>query len=87
MYQVSEPHAEAPSSPALGYLDRPPFPSLAHETRAGVETACAAFHLCRKEQTLRIWASRENGPIRPFRVGGRLMWPTAELRRLCGVAA
>lgn len=64
----------------------PAFTSLNSETRAGVETDCAAFHLNREPQTLRVWACKENGPLRPIRVHGRLMWPTAELRRLCGVA-
>ena len=63
------------------------FPSLSEETRAGVETDCAAFHLNREPQTLRIWACKQNGPIHPIRINGRLMWPTAELRKLCGVAA
>jgi hypothetical protein len=62
------------------------FPPLDRETRAGVETECAAFHLNREPQTLRVWACRENGPLRPLRVNGRLMWPTAKLRELCGVA-
>ena len=86
MYQVSEPQAEAASSPALDYIEQSTFPPLEHETRAGVETACAAHHLNRQPQTLRIWAMRDAGPIRPRRVNGRLMWPTAELRKLCGVA-
>lgn len=80
------PQAEAASSPALDYIEQSTFPPLDRESRAGVETACAAYHLNRKSQTLRIWASRENGPIRPFRVHGRLYWPTAKLRELCGVA-
>ena len=62
------------------------FVSLKLETRAAVETACAAYRLNRQSQTLRCWASREDGPLRPFRVHGRLMWPTARLRELCGVA-
>ena len=86
MYQVPQPHAEALSSCAPSALDLQSFPPLDRETRAGVETACAAFHLNREPQTLRIWACKENGPIRPRRVNGRLMWPTAELRKLCGVA-
>jgi len=65
----------------------PSFVSLDRETRAGVETDCAAYHLNREPQTLRVWACKENGPLRPLRVNGRLMWPTSELRRLCGVAA
>ena len=59
---------------------------LDHETRATLPTAEAAFHLNRAQQTLRIWAMRENGPIRPLRINGRLAWPTADLRRLLGCA-
>nr|WP_241673266.1 DNA-binding protein [Lacisediminimonas profundi] len=55
---------------------------MEQETRSHVETACAAFHLTRKSQTLRIWACLENGPIRPIRINGRLAWPVVELRRL-----
>lgn len=62
------------------------YRTLETETRAGVETECAAFHLNRRAQTLRVWASRQNGPLQPLRVNGRLMWPTSELRRLCGVS-
>ena len=64
----------------------PAFVSLDRETRAAVETACAAFHLNRQPQTLRGWACNEDGPLRPLRINGRLAWPTAELRKLCGVA-
>ena len=62
------------------------FVALDHETRTAVETACAAFLLTRQPQTLRGWASKENGPLRPVRVHGRLAWPVAELRRVLGVA-
>ncbi len=64
----------------------PAFVSLTVETRAAVDTATAAFHLSRAAQTLRIWACRENGPIRPIRINGRLAWPVAELRRILGVS-
>lgn len=60
--------------------------SLDREHRAALPTAEAARHLNRAEQTLRLWAMRENGPIRPLRINGRLAWPTAELRRLLGCA-
>jgi hypothetical protein len=63
------------------------FTSLEHETRAVIDTETAAYHLSREPQTLRVWACRENGPLRPMRVHGRLAWPTAEIRRLLGVAA
>jgi hypothetical protein len=63
------------------------FPPLERETRAAVDTETAAYHLSREPQTLRVWACKENGPIRPLRVHGRLAWPTAEIRRLLGMTA
>lgn len=62
------------------------FPSLEQETRTALPTAEAAFHLNRAQQTLRIWASRDAGPIRPHRVNGRLAWRVADIRKLLGVA-
>ena len=41
----------------------------------------------RKPGTLRGWACNGNGPIQPQRVGGRLAWPVAEIRKQLGVAA
>ena len=58
--------------------------ALADETRTLLTTGEAAAHLLRAPQTLRVWACRENGPIRPVRVGAILGWPTAEIRRLVG---
>lgn len=60
---------------------------LERETRANLPTPEAAFHLNRAQQTLRLWAMRENGPIRPIRVNGRLAWPVADLRRILNVEA
>ena len=60
---------------------------LETETRATLSTPEAAFHLNRRPQTLRIWACREDGPIRPLRINGRLGWPVAELKRVLGVTA
>jgi hypothetical protein len=62
------------------------FTPLALEHRPAVGTAAAAHYLCRRPQTLRGWASLENGPLRPIRVHGRLAWKTAEIRQLLGVA-
>lgn len=59
-----------------------PFPPLDSEVRIGVDTRTAAFHLSRKEQTLRAWACHQDGPIRPLRINGRLAWPVVELRRV-----
>jgi hypothetical protein len=58
---------------------------LAQEQRTHVDTVRAAFYLCRKPQTMRVWASTECGPIRPIRVNGRLAWPVAEIRQLLGL--
>ena len=60
--------------------------SLVQEVRANLPTPEAAFHLNRAEQTLRLWAMREDGPLRPLRINGRLAWPVSELRRVLGVA-
>ena len=59
---------------------------LYQETRATLPTPEAAFHLNRATQTLRVWAMREKGPIRPIRINGRLAWPVIEIKRLLGVA-
>lgn len=58
------------------------FQPLEIETRSHVETACCAYHLSRKNQTLRQWACFENGPIRPVRINNRLAWPVEEIKRL-----
>lgn len=63
------------------------YPALADETRYSVSTACAAWHLGRKPQTLRGWACHGDGPVLPVRVFGRLAWAVADLRREMKVAA
>lgn len=65
------------------------FPPIDHETRSHVETACAAFHLNRKQQTMRAWASTGNGAIRPVRIMGRLAWPVEAIKHVlkCGATA
>lgn len=60
--------------------------SLERETRTALPTGEAAFHLNRAQQTLRLWAMREDGPLRPIRINGRLAWSVADIRRLLGVA-
>lgn len=61
--------------------------SLNLETRSALPTAEAAFHLNRAQQTMRLWAMREDGPLRPLRINGRLAWKTDDLRKLLGVSA
>lgn len=58
---------------------------LGNEARATLPTAEAAGHLNRAQQTLRLWAMRQDGPLQPLRINGRLAWRTADLRRLLGV--
>lgn len=53
--------------------------------KPNVDTAHAAHLLSRRPQTLRSWASLENGPIRPLRINGRLAWPVRELKRVLEV--
>lgn len=63
------------------------IPPIQDETRHALTTREAAHHLNRQQQTLRCWAMRENGPIQPLRINGRLAWPTADIRRLLGIEA
>lgn len=62
------------------------FPALELETRPTVGTAAAAFYLRKATQTMRIYACKENGPLRPIRIGAHLHWKTEDIRRLLGVA-
>jgi hypothetical protein len=52
------------------------------EIRNAIPTDDAAYHLCRKPQTLRTWACFENGPIRPIRINGRLAWLVADIKKV-----
>lgn len=47
-----------------------------------LDTNEAAKELNRNPQTLRVWACRGNGPIRPVRIGGRLGWKLDDIRKL-----
>jgi hypothetical protein len=62
------------------------YPPLERVTKPTLTTAEYAHYLNIKPQTARIHACKENGPIRPRRVNGRLHWPTAETKTLLGVA-
>ena len=81
-----EPRPPRKPSRPRGKTPPPVFVALADETRHTVDTACAAWHLGRKPQTLRYWACHECGPIRPVTVYGRLHWPVASLRSELGAA-
>ena len=62
------------------------YTPLAQETRLTLPTVEAGFHLNRAQQTMRLWAMRENGPLRPIRVNGRLAWKVADIKAVLGVA-
>jgi hypothetical protein len=65
------------------------FIPLEQETRPTVDTASYSHYMHIAEQTARIHACRETGPIRPIRIPGsaKLHWPTAEIRRVLGVTS
>ena len=67
-------------------LSKQCFTPLELETRPTVTTAAYAYYTHIAEQTARIHACKECGPIRPFRINGRLHWKTAEIRKLLGVS-
>ncbi len=58
------------------------FPPLNQVSRPTLATEEAAFYLNRRPQTLRSWASTEQGPVRPIRINGRLAWKVADLEAL-----
>lgn len=60
----------------------PPGLAAVASGRDALPTNEAAIVLNRKNQTLRIWACYENGPIRPVRINGRLAWRVADLAAL-----
>ena len=64
----------------------PSYTPLEKETRTTLPTKEAAFQLSRAQQTLRLWAMSESGPLRPIRINGRLHWRTEDIRKLLGVA-
>lgn len=62
------------------------FLPLEKVTTPTVKTDAAAHYLNRQPQTLRIWACKENGPIRPIRINGRLAWRVYDIKRVLGMA-
>lgn len=69
----------------VNFMDAPEskgFATLADDPRETVDTATAAQYLNRSPQTLRSWASLENGPLRPRRVNGRLAWSMSQIREV-----
>ncbi len=79
-------HAAKEATAPIQSSAPPNLHPLATETRATLPTPEAAYHLNRAQQTLRLWAMRQDGPVRPLRINGRLAWPVADLKRVLGVA-
>lgn len=61
------------------------FQPIEQVTLTVVPTEQAAFYLNRRPQTLRIWAMRENGLIKPLRINGKLAWPVKEIKKVLGI--
>lgn len=55
---------------------------LAVPDKPALTTKEAARLLNRAPQTLRVWATYENGPIRPQRLNRRLLWTTTDILEL-----
>ena len=82
MPATTEPSAETRSA-AL----EPKFQPLELVTRPVLTTKELCHYANIAEQTAWVWACKESGPVRPIRIGRRLGWPTAAVKKLCGVAA
>lgn len=65
----------------------PPGLAAIAQGRDTLPTKEAARAINRADQTMRKWASQENGPIRPIRINGRLAWSVAELAYLLNGSA
>jgi hypothetical protein len=63
------------------------YTPLDKEIRAALPTFEAAYHLNRAEQTLRLWAIRNDGAVKCLRVNGRLQWPVDQIKSVMGVSA
>lgn len=58
------------------------FPPLEQVTRPTINTKEAAHYLNLRPQTMRAHACKEDFPIRPIRICGRLHWTVSEIRAL-----
>lgn len=66
----------------------PTAPTDDHGIGSYVDTPTAARYLHKKPRTLHAWAQgRRPALLNPVRIGRRLLWPVAEIRRLLEVAA
>ncbi len=63
------------------------FPPLELVTKPNLTTEEIAYYTNKAEQTWRLHACKETYPagLRPFKIGRDLNWPTAGVKKLCGV--
>lgn len=57
-------------------LQLPPIETI---TRSHLTTSEAGFYLNLRDQTMRKHACKEDFPIRPIRINGRLYWSKADI--------
>lgn len=62
------------------------FPPLEAVSKPLLTTGEFCYYTNLAKQTAWLWACKENGKIRPVRIGGKLGWPTKATKELCGVA-
>jgi hypothetical protein len=79
----------APRKKRANKLSNDELHSLHDRTRVEqtVETAEAAALIGFRPQSLRKWACTGEGPIQPIRIGRRLRWSVAKLKKLAGETA
>ncbi len=67
----------------------PQYPPLEQVTKPAVTTPEVAYYTNQAQQTWRSHACNETFPdgLRPIRIGNRLNWPTAGLKKLMRVPA
>jgi hypothetical protein len=84
-FSIAIPQFRSSVEPQQCRAQQSQFCPLEEVVRPMLTTEEAAFYLNRKPQTLRVWACRDDGPIRPLRLHGRLGWPIADIRRYLAV--
>jgi hypothetical protein len=78
-----------PSAATLAHWEKH-FPPLERVTKPALTTAEYAHYMGMTEQTARLHACKDKGPVRPIRLPGcsLLRWPTSAVKALLlGVAA
>ena len=77
--------AENSATARSAALEESKYQPLELVTRPVLTTKELCHYANIREQTAWAWACKESGPVRPVRIGRRLGWPTAAVKKLCGV--